>query len=419
MSVIISSAAAAPADAPAVLVAVASPATDAGGNAYNQDRSFVQTDNGITTIGVFDGHGTYGAEIAQAAAEIAATQPTSTDPTALMAALEDAARNVIATANPDAVREGGAFYRRFPWGGKGAPIRGGTTATICRIAADGSMTVSHLGDSDCVFWDTDDAAPSTLMADHTAASVSEFERIRAAYPSAGFRFDDQGGRLLRGRAPRPVFVHGDPPLAPSHATTPPDAPWILNPKGGYCYADVRGTWGVYFEAPDGQEALAMTRAIGDFHLKRYGLSIVPSVIEAPPPAPGRTRAIVTASDGLWDAVQLDEVRDLVRRPDLLGNAIAATAELMRWGLEKARGHFGPNCDNITVAVTYVTVPLPPAAEPQDPPPPPTVCPLHGGPPTEDGAPPALGYSKNSRGEYSTYAPCCNGATVYCHEDTED
>lgn len=402
----------APADAPAVQISVAPPATDAGGAAYNQDRAFVQTDSGITTIGVFDGHGTYGAEIAQAAATVAATQPTSTEPTALMAILEDAARSVIATAVPDAIREGGAIYRRLAWGGMGAPVRGGTTATICRIADDGSMTVSHLGDSDCIFWDTDDGRPSDT-ADHTASSVTEFERIIRDHPRAGFRFDDQGGRLLRGRAPRPVFVRGDPPLAPSHVTTPPEAPWILNPAGGYCYSDVRGSWGVYFEAPDGQEALAMTRAIGDFHLKRYGLSIVPSVRSAPPPAPGRTRAIVTASDGLWDAVQYAEVRDLVRRPDLLGNAAAATAELLRWGLEKAHRHFGPVCDNITVAVTYVTVPLPP------PPPPPTVCPLHGGPPREDGAPPPLGYSKNSRGEYATFAPCCNGATVYCHEDTED
>lgn len=402
------SAAAAPADAQA-LVAVASPATDAGGSAVNQDRAFTQTDaaTGITTIGVFDGHGTYGAEIAQGAAEVAAAADPTTPLTDLMVRLEERARAVIA-AIPDVVSEHGAFYRRAFYG-SGAPVRGGSTATINRINPDGSMEMAHLGDSDIVYWDTDDAEASNLMVDHSAASVTEFCRIRAACATAIFRFDDQGGRLLRGRQPRPVFVPA--PLAAAPAGDGPAADeWILNPKGGYCYADVRGTWGVYFEAPDGREALAMTRALGDFHLKRFGLIATPSVSTAPPPAAGQTRAIVVASDGLWDAVQHHEVRDLVRRPDLLGNAAAATAALLTWGLEKARGHFGSNVDNIAVSVTYVTVPLP-APEPVAA----TCalgarCALHGRPgalgscPEEE--PPALGYSRNSWGDYSTFAPLC-------------
>jgi serine/threonine protein phosphatase PrpC len=61
-----------------------------------------------------------------------------------------------------------------------------------------------------------------------------------------------------------------------------------------------------------------------------------------------------ASDGLWDSVQFAEVCAVVRQPDLLGNATAATAAVMELGLKAGKRIYGNNVDNITVVVVYVS-----------------------------------------------------------------
>ena len=144
----------------------------------------------------------------------------------------------------------------------------------------------------------------------------------------------------------------------------------------------------------------MTRALGDFHLKRYGLSATPSVQTAPPPAPGTVRAVVIGSDGLWDTLQFEEARAIVYRPEFVDalDADAATAALLAYGKERARALMGPTYDNIVCAVVYLTV----AADPE-----PAVmdCDRHGPPARNPGG---LWYSMSETGGYSASAPRCNG-----------
>ena len=389
-------------DAPAApLVAVASPATDPGALPYNQDRAFVQTDaeTGITTVCVCDGHGTYGAEAAQVAIETLAAGSPTADAAELFAAADAAIRGDMTTrlrtrAIAYTEEDGAIYYGLGTGAARGAPVRGGTTVSLLRIQPDLSLTAAHVGDSDIVFWDSDADPGIFLMADHTPTGAAEAARIRASHPATRITFAQQSHHQRE----RPVWVPAA--LGPAPAGAPAPTPWEVNPRGGYYHCDVRGNWAAYVHASDNTEALAMTRALGDFNLQRHGISTDPSVLTAAPPAPGTTRAIVVASDGVWDSADYHDVRDLVRRPDLLGNAGAATAALLGWARERGCARFGAGADNLTLAVVYCFAPAPASAtgacaSAEAP------CSLHG-----SGSHPALGYSTNSHGDYSTFAPLC-------------
>lgn len=400
------------ADAAAPQVAFAFPAavlTDAGGCPYNQDNGCV--DAAARQIAVFDGHGDYGAQAAAAAAAVA-TAGTNLPLESLFvvaeAAVTEAIRTAVAAAGIAMLEEGGALYRTGIYGARGVQIRGGTTASVARFAPDGALTVANVGDSDVVIFDSDTDPGRSLTADHSCTSLGEWQRVHATHPTTRFRFHNPNIYA----ADRPVW------LAQAVLNPEVDAAWVLNPLGGYHYCDVRSSWATYLTVHDGSESLAMTRALGDLHLKRHGVIATPEVQTAAAPAPGTTRAVVIGSDGLWDSLQFEEARALVYRADLVGNADAATAALMTLGKERALALMGRGHDNISCAVVYVTVPPAPAvaaaaaAEEVDvPPPPPETdqqvldCPLHGPPARNPGG---LWYSMNERGEYGMYAPCCNG-----------
>ena len=420
-----SSAAAAATDAVAAvpLVAFAFPTTvltDRGGAAYNQDRAFV--DAAHRQIGVFDGHGDYGEAAAQAAADTFAA--TSESPLMDMfvvaeAAVRTAICTAVAAAGIATIEEGGALYRRGIYGARGTQIRGGTTASVVRFDPDGALTVANVGDSDVVIFDSDTDPGRSLMADHTCTNLEEWTRVHAAHPATRFRFNNPNIYA----AERPVWI-------PQGVVNPEvDEPWALNPAGGYHYSDVRNSWATYLTTADGSESLAMTRALGDLHLKRHGVIAAPAVqtVPAPAPAPGTTRAVIIGSDGLWDTLQFEEVRGIVYRADLVGRPDEATATLMAYGKERARTLMGAGYDNIACAVVYVMVapPMPPEAPPAFAVPlPPWVeapaaaagaaaesvpavldCALHG-PMVRN--PSALWYTRNSSGCYSMSAPPCNG-----------
>ena len=99
----------------------------------------------------------------------------------------------------------------------------------------------------------------------------------------------------------------------------------------------------------------MTRALGDLNMKPHGVSAVPSVVTNEQPAPGTVRAVVVASDGLWDVLLPAEVSTIVRRPEFLASqdADAAVAALMAAALKKGIDLFGTNHDNVTAIVVYV------------------------------------------------------------------
>ena len=380
-------------------------ATDAGGAPYQQDRACINRET--RTIGVFDGHGDYGDLAAQVAADTVAAAPVATPFADLFAAADsailDAMRARITAEGKPIMEEGGALYRPSSWGARGPQYRGGTTASVLRIAADGALSAANVGDSDIVIFDGPADAGRTLIADHTPTCLAEWERVHAAHPATRFRFNNPHDPY--GWKPeRPVWT----PVAAGG--------WELNPRGGYLYTDVRNTWGAYVTVHDGSESLAMTRALGDFHIRRHGVIATPESQEVPPPAPGTTRAVILGSDGLWDTLQFEEARDLVYRAEYQGQPDAATAALLALGLEKAHAKFGPVVDNVICAVVYITV-APAAAPadeeeeesaapaPEDADPMTLACALHGPMVRNPGG---LWYSMNEDGRYGMYAPPCNG-----------
>jgi serine/threonine protein phosphatase PrpC len=318
--------------------------TDRGGSRENQDAVFAAA----ATVAVFDGHGLHGTLAATTAAETVAAATAAGEPiTAGFAAAEELFRTRLHNTG-NHVLNYGAVYNRLTL----APVGGGTTASVLQVdRATGAASFAHVGDSEARYWDCAAAAAAAatpegipLTANHNPGSLEEFNRIRAVYPSASSRF------LYSARNPqRRAFIMD------------PSGDWIPNPAGGFSYCDVRNTWSVYFHSSDDDEKLAMTRAIGDYHLKRDGLSAIPHCTTAAPPPPGTTRVYLVASDGLWDGMEYAEIGALLCRPDLVGNADAAAEALMELGKRINCQKFGVDHDNLSVAVVYVSMPLTPVA----------------------------------------------------------
>jgi serine/threonine protein phosphatase PrpC len=321
-------------------------ATNNGCYNFNQDRAGFLTRDGSTLVTVFDGHGTYGEQAAiwaqehfqGAAADIAYEEMFAGADRSIYDRLKGHLRGLRIPF----VESDGALYTTGYYGAIGAPVRGGTTASAIRIGSTGAMTSAHVGDSEVRFWDCDGEGVG-LCVDHSPNNIDEFLRVRASHPASQFLFGSPQGLTAR-----PVFVPGA-------------GSWALNPAGGCQYSDVRHSWASYFVVAGaaGREQLAMTRALGNFGMKRQGLIAKPYTAEVAAPAAGVTRAIVLASDGLWDAVQYAEVCRIVRQPEFLEphNADGAAALLLDYGIAKSKEVFGGAAahDNITVAVTYVTV----------------------------------------------------------------
>lgn len=285
-------------------------ATSIGGstNRENQDVFFIKD----RTIGVFDGHGRHGLAAATTAAAHFAAADAPVDPAAFVKA--DVA---VCTALPPL----------------GTGIVGGTTATVVQIAEDGGLTVAHVGDSEVWVFDAEEAEGRQITEDHSPTSLAEYKRVRAtAIHPTEFRFCT----INSWEVGRPVFVSED-------------GDFVLNPAGGHYRCDVRGTWAANIKGHGAN--LALSRALGNTDLKPYGISAVPSIIVTPPPA--TKRAIVVASDGLWDILTPAQVRAVVFSAHLLGDAAAAAAALMEAATEAGTRLFGTDYDNITLVVIYV------------------------------------------------------------------
>jgi serine/threonine protein phosphatase PrpC len=292
--------------------------TNIGGasNKENQDTYFVKDH----MFGVLDGHGHGGRNAALTAC------------TVLSEACMDASFPMIFADAEEALTLIGL---------RNGPTGGGTTASVLYIdPIEGFCQVGHVGDSEVRYFDEDEGAGVSLTTDHSACSLEEFKRVRAL-PGQNITFE------FSGRPPhswaRPAFVkEGDD--------------WVLDPAGGNYHCTVRGDWGSYVVCPYRTERLAITRALGDFNLKPHGVSSEPSITTVPAPAVGVTRAIVLASDGLWDVMKYEEVRAIVRQSELLGNAEAATKALMDAALEANARLFGASADNVTAVIVYMTAP---------------------------------------------------------------
>jgi serine/threonine protein phosphatase PrpC len=292
-------------------------------NVENQDTFFINTDTRV--FGVFDGHGQEGKKISETACNIFIAESSSSVKTIekVFTEVDEVLKHTIGSE----------------------PTSGGTTASILCVNENGTCKVCHVGDSEVRMYDSGPGAEAgtgpdgvSLVEDHSATSLPEFMRIRALQTPIQFEF---GGKR---DDHRPVFVKG---------TT---GKYEFHPEGGFSYCNVRNEYQAYIVGPF-NERLAMTRAIGDFNMKKIcGVTAEPSVVTSDViMSHGQQRVFVLASDGLWDGIHYSEVGAILLRPDLVGNAEAAAKELMSVSLAKNKRFFGPSTDNITIVVVYMTV----------------------------------------------------------------
>jgi serine/threonine protein phosphatase PrpC len=311
--------------------------TDAGGvGKANQDTFFAA--GGF--FGVFDGHGEHGAEVAAAVRDSLLAAGPDAEPETTFAAAEDAARTAIIdklrttgqTVMPGCEKSGTIY--RMSWSGTRILARGGTTATVVRHLGD-ELRVAHVGDSEVMLIDAISGDFRILTADHSSTSVTEYVRaLSEATEPLRVEFNTLNGMPPRGGW-RQAFTTG------SDGNVQP------NPAGGHYHSNVRKEWAAYVRGT--QEGLNMLRAIGDFSLKTSGVTSRPEIITQR--ITGKSYVVV-ASDGLFDGMTYEAIRDCVMRAGAAEEATAETvqAELMREGLAENRKMFGSHQDNITVVV---------------------------------------------------------------------
>jgi len=283
-------------------------AIDKGDGSVQQDYIVCTPD----TVILCDGHGRNGHHFADAVCKYMAAAPVQA-PTTLFHAT---ATHISATL---------------------ADVDGGTTCTYVHLSVAGIMTVAHIGDSAVRYWDEDGVGTPTT-ADHSPCDLSEFKRVTAA-----------GGMcIFEGRSKRDPL--GTTFLPAADGTLEYNAAGMLSRK------NVHDDAGAYLEGMHTVMKLAVTRAFGDYSLIPYGLSTEPGIIVVPPPPP-TVRAIVIASDGLWDVMKYEEIGAMVRSPTFLESrdGAAAAATLLAAALSAGRALFGPMQDNTTIAVLYFSV----------------------------------------------------------------
>mmetsp|Transcript_10009 Transcript_10009/g.27503 ORF Transcript_10009/g.27503 Transcript_10009/m.27503 type:complete len:233 (-) Transcript_10009:574-1272(-) len=162
----------------------------------------------------------------------------------------------------------------------------------------------------------------------TPSSRSSFKLLHRPFPFIADR--KANGRVGDSRA---AMVHSDGtarPLSDDHKPNRLDEKLRIEAAGGHVI--FAGCWRV-------QGDLAVSRAFGDCHLKRFGVSAEPeiSLIEIGP----LDAFLVLASDGLWDVVAEAQCAKTVLRAQDTVSAAAALCDLA-----SDRG----SMDNITALV---------------------------------------------------------------------
>lgn len=284
---------------------------------------------------VADGHGTYGKGIADGSVATALhhSEYFGDDLFSIMersasATIERALLNANVSWSKTTFDRHDCFFTH-----DGIPVRGGTSATVLSILDDG-IELSHVGDSEAMCVDCEKGTFEIVTSDHSATNLNEFLEAKKRYPDARFMFEKQSGY----QDERDVFRQT------------PEGEWVMNTP--MTYSTVRNDFGSYVSL-DGN-LLAMTRAIGDFHMKKV-LTHLPTTIRLKDQESRGTRAYVIATDGMWDAVHYQAICDIVcekRFVDTLDSDEAAKA-LMAYAKQENLKHFGRNYDNIAIAVVYV------------------------------------------------------------------
>lgn len=299
--------------------------TDVGGNPKKENQDVFITDSAAGIMGVFDGHGAHGLKAAEIASRATLYGDSFAQAEAVFKAHLLSLPSVVATPDGNVTRFG-------------ASVRGGTTASVVRVAGR-RVTVEHVGDSEVMVVDCATGEFKILTNDHSSTSLPEYERVLKEGSVVPNVFFD----TPRGPSSRPVFT-------PQAAGA-----WELNPAGGFYHADVRKSWAAYVTR--GDTALNMFRSIGDFGLKASAVTCEPDRVEHILSADGRS-VVLVASDGLFDPLTYEAIRDCIQANKTKMPAEICTS-LLALGLAEGKRLFGSGQDNTTVCVGVVDSPAHP------------------------------------------------------------
>jgi len=217
------------------------------------------------------------------------------------------------------------------------------------------------------------ANPLQITWDHGPECPREFRRMRAQRPSEEDPllpfltaiYDVEGRNAIDSPRVFAIDSVGNPSVT----------------DNGQICKNVRMEWATRVVTPpnaDFQEALAVTRALGDFPMQGCGLTSVPDVFEvkidhlfdnveetgAPfgatdPTSPKKIGGvIIVGSDGIWDNWTFDHVSNFFMNPARVEKALtSATAEaqieeFMLLNFQAGQNNFGNSADNATGIVCY-------------------------------------------------------------------
>jgi len=292
------------------MIGIGTPILDIADGLIQQDAACIAGN----TVVLCDGHGKRGHDFSKAVSDYMIASPI-VDPLALFAET-----NIY-------------LHMLFP-----LDVDGGTTCTHVHFHPESHvMTVANIGDSSVHYWDA--VGPGTPASiDHCPCNKDEFIRVTSAGGLCLF-----GNDGLPGRVKSPTYI----PQA--------DGSLRYNAEGMNSMKNVHGEAAAYLEGRGTPVRLAVTRAFGDWALVPHGMITTPSITTVSPPSAGTTRAVVIASDGLWDIMNYEDISAIVRDPKFMDpkDATAAATALMAIAIPAGRALFGPHQDNTTIVVVYL------------------------------------------------------------------
>ena len=222
-------------------------------------------------------------------------------------------------------------------------LSGGSTCSLVIILEDKRLFHVHIGDSECIAIDKKDSGElfyTLLTKDHSPSSLEEYIRVQTNYDTPGvFRYNIHNGQF-----------------GPSIFTTDSEGnyikkdPYILyRTNRGMYHKNVEGEFGTYFTQPVGAtHQLSLMRSFGDFHLRPFGLSSVPDIVEY---RFSENTIILLASDGLWDNWKKKKLFEEFKQWLSMGMSFIDIYTLLFTQTEqKATTLFGSQRDDITAVV---------------------------------------------------------------------
>ena len=201
---------------------------------------------------------------------------------------------------------------------------GGTTCTIILII-ENKIYCANVGDSEAWLFSSESIC---LTEDHSAGNMNEIKRMMFFPEPVQLTMPDQRTSAIQITSDGFKLKESSP----------------KNARGDLAY---------YVRQAD--NCLSMTRSLGDYLFKDHGVIAVPSIKVYEKPSNG---CVIMASDGLWDCVTIQELRDLI---------LESNTERMNWIRENTELHgdillqnflirasflFNQNNDNISFILVY-------------------------------------------------------------------